>query len=405
MKILVADDSRTMRRVFRTLLESMGHSPSDIIEANDAIEGISIMKNLKYEVDYIIADFDMAGMENHGFLHRIKTDCPNRVIPVLMCINASQRMLAAESIRHGATLLLERPFRDGDARQKLQAIEGGLKAKKAEEASAFLRTIVSTAEAEAELPFLMQLPSHIMKEFLQLSARSTHPAGSVIYRAGDPVDSLYVVTLGDVELIPHDGGATEVAREGEAFGELAFMSGDPSPVTARAHSMTQVIALPRQKLTELITHQPRMSQHLSALVARRSKTLNKPAVRADTEFAGSLNSMSFADVLQLLQVGRKTGTLELEMNGKKGNIGIESGEVRQAHAGSVAGEDAFYQLALWRSASFAFLSSPLKGPPNITTPTMPLLMEAMRRVDEASRSNLPAQPAPAEAERTMKELF
>ena len=38
-----------------------------------------------------------------------------------------------------------------------------------------------------------------MKEFLQLSNRTMYDAGAVVYRAGDPVDSLYVVTLGDVE--------------------------------------------------------------------------------------------------------------------------------------------------------------------------------------------------------------
>jgi CheY-like chemotaxis protein len=401
MKILVADDSRTMRRVFRTILESMGHLPLDIQEAADAIEAIAYLKAAKFAYDYIIADYDMAGMENHKFLDRLKADCPQKQIPVLLCINANQRMVAAEYIRFGATMMLERPFRDGEAKQKIQAIEGGLKAKKAQEASQFLKSIVSSAEAEAELPFLMQLPSHLMKEFLQLASRTMYDAGAVIYKAGDPVDSLYVVTLGDVELVPSDGGLTEISREGDAFGELAFMSGEASPLTAKAHSMAQVIALPRQKLAELVAHQPRMSQYLSTLVARRSRILNKPAPRQDSEFSGNLNSMSFADVLQLLQVGRKTGHLELEMSGRKGSIGLESGDVRQAIAGTLVGDEAFYHLAQWRSASFAFLSSPLQGAANITTPTMPLLMEAMRRVDESTRSGGPA----VEAEKTLKDLF
>ena len=37
---------------------------------------------------------DMAGMENHGFLNRLKQDNPGRTIPVLLCINANQRMVA-----------------------------------------------------------------------------------------------------------------------------------------------------------------------------------------------------------------------------------------------------------------------------------------------------------------------
>jgi CRP-like cAMP-binding protein/FixJ family two-component response regulator len=400
MKILIADDSRTMRRVFRTLLESMGHAAADILECNDAIEGVALLKGIKYAVDYIIADFDMAGMENHGFLNRLKHDCPERSIPILLCINANQRMVASEAIRRGATMLLERPFRDGDARQKLQAIEAGLKAKKAEEASQFLKTIVSTAEAEIDLPFLMQLPSHIMKEFLQLSGRTTYEAGETIYKAGDKVDALYVVTLGDVELIPQSSGSSEMIREGESFGELAFMSGERSPATARAHSMSQVVALPRHKLAELISHQPRMSQHLSALVARRSKVMNKPPAVGNSEFSGNLSSMSFADVLQLLQVGRKTGYILLESLGRKGEIGIESGEVRQARVEGLSGDEAFYKLAGWKGATFAFTSTSLKDAHNVATPTMPLLMEAMRRVDEASRT-----PLPAEGEKSLNELF
>jgi CheY-like chemotaxis protein len=400
MKILVADDSRTMRRVFRTLLEGMGHASADIQEAGDAIEAIACLKASKFTFDYVIADYDMAGMENNGFLERLKRDCPQRVIPVLLCIGATQRVSAAESLRHGATMLLERPFRDGEARQKLQAIESGLPGRKPPEASPYLRTMVATSEAEADLPFLMQLPSHLMKEFLQLSSRQTHQAGAIIYRAGDPVDCLYVVTLGDVEMIPKNGQPSELCREGEAFGELAFMSGEVSPLTAKAHSMTQVIALPRQKLAELVSHQPRISQYLSTLVARRSKQLNakavpKPAPGATSEFSGNLTSMSFSDVLQLLQIGRKTGYLELERGGQKGRIGLESGEARSAAAGTLEAEDAFYLLASWKGASFAFCSGPLSGPPNIKTATMPLLMEAMRRVDEQSRSGA-AEPAAAD---------
>src|SRR5262245_52089015 len=223
MEVLVADDSRTMRRVFRTLLESMGHAPGDIIEATDAIEAISVLKARKFDIDYIIADHDMAGMEGHKFLHRLKADCPSKVIPVVLGINASQRMVAAEALRHGATVLLERPFRDAEARQALTAIEAGLKAKKADDASKTLKAIATTVEAEFELPFLMQLPSQTMKEFLQLSVRTTYEAGQIIFQAGNPVDSLYVVTLGDVEVTPQGGGKPEIVREGETFGELAFM--------------------------------------------------------------------------------------------------------------------------------------------------------------------------------------
>jgi hypothetical protein len=94
------------------------------------------------------------------------------------------------------------------------------------------------------------------------------------------------------------------------------------------------------------------------------------------------------------------------MSGRRGEIGIEGGEVRRAAiVDGVSGEDAFYQMAGWKSATFAFISGAnKKGAPNITTPTMPLLMEAMRRVDESSRTPT-TRREPDSAEKSLNELF
>ena len=69
---------------------------------------------------------------------------------------------------------------------------------------------------------------------------------------------------------------------------------------------------------------------------------------------------------------------------------------------------------LGNTSEFSAVSPPVLATPtnvieavnaltNITQPTMPLLMEAMRRVDEASRAGQPATPA--SAEKSMNELF
>jgi hypothetical protein len=101
-------------------------------------------------------------------------------------------------------------------------------------------------------------------------------------------------------------------------------------------------------------------------------------------------------------VGRKTGYLELERGGRKGWIGLEGGEVRGSKVETLEGEESFHELASWKGASFGFRTAALTGPPNIKTATMPLLMEAMRRVDEQSRSGT-TEPAAADA--GLKGLF
>ena len=54
MKILVADDSRTMRRVFRTLLESMGHA-AGIWKSLPAFRGESSERTWIYRIAHNIA--------------------------------------------------------------------------------------------------------------------------------------------------------------------------------------------------------------------------------------------------------------------------------------------------------------------------------------------------------------
>jgi hypothetical protein len=76
--------------------------------------------------------------------------------------------------------------------------------------------------------------------------------------------------------------------------------------------------------------------------------------------------------------------------------------VRQARADGLTGEEAFYQLAALEGASFAFVTSGLKGAPNISTPTMPLLMEA----NAARRRGHPAAgPPPGPEEKSIKDIF
>jgi CheY-like chemotaxis protein len=386
MTILIAADSLSLRKSFLKLFEDMGHKPDEMIEADDAGEAMQKLQAVKYAVDLIIADLNMPGMEEHAFLKKFNRETGNREVPVILCINATQRADGAEALRHGATDILERPFSVTAFTEKLREIKIRVLAKQSRETKAFLKTIVMAAEVETGLPFLMRLPSAIMKDLLQLSIRATHEAGVELLKAGSLVEALHIITLGEVELLEKEGGAVEVRPIGECFGEIAFLSGDPSPHAARTRTWSQVVSLPRDRLAELLRRQPEMTRHLSALMARGTKARDKVPVRGGSDFAGNLSSMVFTDVLQLLQLGRKTGALSLTRAGASGRIVLENGEVCQASAGELVGEEAFHALASWNNATFSFDAMAVTGPRNITQPTMTLLMEAMRRLDEGKRA-------------------
>ncbi|MEM7436827.1 MAG: DUF4388 domain-containing protein [Myxococcota bacterium] len=108
---------------------------------------------------------------------------------------------------------------------------------------------------------------------------------------------------------------------------------------------------------------------------------------AKTRFSGSLAEMSVVDLLQTIDVSRKSGVLNLKRDdGDQGMISFDSGAVIHAAVEDLGGEDAVYRLLLWRDGSFdlEFRKVSLVER-TVHRTTQALLMEGMRRLDEWSR--------------------
>jgi len=106
-----------------------------------------------------------------------------------------------------------------------------------------------------------------------------------------------------------------------------------------------------------------------------------------TRFSGSLSEMSVVDLLQTIDVSRKSGVLHLSSgDGDQGMISFDSGAVIHARVDELGGEDAVYRLLLWREGSFdlEFRRVSLVER-TVHRTTQALLMEGMRRLDEWSR--------------------
>ena len=104
-----------------------------------------------------------------------------------------------------------------------------------------------------------------------------------------------------------------------------------------------------------------------------------------TRFTGSLEDMGLIDLLQTIDVSRKSGVLELRSNQGRGTITFRDGQILDAELGPVHAERAVYRLLLWSEGDFDIEFRPVRSEPNIQTPTTGLLMEGMRRVDEWGR--------------------
>ena len=121
-------------------------------------------------------------------------------------------------------------------------------------------------------------------------------------------------------------------------------------------------------------------------IKRRIDTnhLRAPTVQFDG-VSGSLKDMTALDIIQGLELGRKTAHIILQYeDGRSGEMRVDHGQVAGCILGNQSGETAFYGLTRNGDGLFRieYRQSPLNR--NIFKPNTYLMIEAMRRLDESS---------------------
>lgn len=84
LTVLTIDDNANMRQLVRTVLRSFG--VRKIMEASDGAEALQRIRPNPSAIDVIICDWNMAGLDGHGFLKELRRDpeAPWAGIPVIM---------------------------------------------------------------------------------------------------------------------------------------------------------------------------------------------------------------------------------------------------------------------------------------------------------------------------------
>jgi thioredoxin reductase (NADPH) len=97
--------------------------------------------------------------------------------------------------------------------------------------------------------------------------------GEVLFRAGDTENDFLVVLEGEVEVIDDFAGEARtigVFRAGRFPGELNMLTGQAMYLTAVVRQGGEVLEIPREKLKEVVTEEPNLSDTiLKAFLARR----------------------------------------------------------------------------------------------------------------------------------------
>ena len=121
---------------------------------------------------------------------------------------------------------------------------------------------------------------------------------------------------------------------------------------------------------------------------------------SDGVVRGSLSQMNVIDLMQSLEMGRKSCRLSLSNEGDKCEVFFVEGQVKHATYGSLVGDEAVFKVLRWTGGSFQLDFEGKTDKETTQLNTQGLLMEGLRLLDESQRDGggepEPAAPPPAE---------
>jgi len=106
MRVLVVDDSRTLRKVLARELQKMGIE--QILEAEDGLAALEMLD--KHTVDLMLLDMEMPELDGLGVLERIKDTDHLRHVPVIVISSAEELDKTVRCIEIGAEDYLPKTF-------------------------------------------------------------------------------------------------------------------------------------------------------------------------------------------------------------------------------------------------------------------------------------------------------
>ena len=115
MKILLVDDSATMRRIQKTQLSALGLS--DITEAENGSDALDKLAASSY--DLMLLDWNMPVMDGITLLKTVRENKDYSKVKIIMCTSESEKSKVIEALQAGANNYIVKPFTPEALKEKL----------------------------------------------------------------------------------------------------------------------------------------------------------------------------------------------------------------------------------------------------------------------------------------------
>jgi CRP-like cAMP-binding protein len=118
-----------------------------------------------------------------------------------------------------------------------------------------------TTDILRDLDFLESVGDEFLEKLAKIARKVVFPANHVIFREGDPADTLYVICAGNVslEICASGIGCRRILTvgEGEMLGWSSLLEQNRLTATARTLTETTAVAISGSQIRTLCEHNPR----------------------------------------------------------------------------------------------------------------------------------------------------
>jgi len=212
--------------------------------------------------------------------------------------------------------------------------------------------------------------------------------GHVLIKQGQIGSLLYIIVEGKVDVLAAgEGVLLATLGPGEVFGEMSLLSGNVCTATIRAGEKARILTLEGGLFREMVQRYPSLQKFLFQLLAHRMRSTN---LLKNSELSqgvrGALCDLSLPELLQALNISRKSGMVEVKLSRGTGSVAMREGEILAASYVGKVDCEAFYEMLTENDGTFVYtpaLPPRFSGRDKIGD-FMNLLMEGFVRIDEVA---------------------
>ena len=121
LKLLVVDDSSTMRRIIKNTLQRLGFD--DVLEAEHGVEAWQIMERTP-DINVLITDWNMPEMNGLELVRKVRAEKKYENIPIIMVTTEGGKAEVITALKAGVNNYIVKPFTPQVLKEKLEDVLG-----------------------------------------------------------------------------------------------------------------------------------------------------------------------------------------------------------------------------------------------------------------------------------------